>query len=41
MSVQARLAAAFSLVSGTVMPVISASVNVLLTSGLPNCVRSA
>jgi hypothetical protein len=34
------LAAAFSLVSGTVMPVISARVNALFTSGLPNCVRS-
>src|SRR5262249_23248202 len=41
MSVHARLAAAFSLVSGTVMPVTSASVNVLFTSGRPNCVRSA
>ena len=41
MSVHCRFAAAFSLVSGTVMPVIRASVNVLLTSGLPNCVRSA
>src|SRR5439155_404789 len=41
MSVHCRLAAAFSLVSGTVMPVISASVNVLFTSGWPNCVRSA
>ncbi len=41
MSVQARLAAAFSLVSGTVMPVTSASVNALFTSGWPNCVRSA
>ena len=41
MSVQARFAAAFSLVSGTVMPVTSASVNALLTSGLPNWVRSA
>ena len=41
MSVQARFAAAFSLVSGTVMPVISASVKVLLTRIWPNCVRSA
>jgi len=40
MSPQPRFAAAFSLVSGTVIPVISASVKVLLTSGLPNCVRS-
>ena len=41
MSVHARFAAAFSLVSGTVMPVTSASVKALLTSGWPNCVRSA
>ena len=41
MSVHARFAAAFSLVSGTVMPVISASVKVLLTRVWPNCVRSA
>ena len=41
MSVQERFAVAFSLVSGTVMPVTSASVNVLLTSGRPNRVRSA
>src|SRR3954462_14241750 len=36
MSVQARLAVAFSLVSGTVRPVTRASVNALLTSGRPN-----
>ena len=41
MSVQARFAAAFSLVSGTVRPVISASVKALFTSGRPNCVRAA
>ena len=41
MSVHWRFAAAFSLVSGTVMPVISASVNVLFTRIWPNCVRSA
>jgi hypothetical protein len=41
MSVQARLAVAFSLVSGTLMPVTRASVNALLTSGLPNRVRAA
>ena len=41
MSVYSRFAAAFSLVSGTVRPVTSASVNALFTSGLPNCVRSA
>ena len=41
MSVQARFAAAFSLVSGTVSPVTSASVKALLTSGRPKRVRSA
>ena len=41
MSVHWRFAAAFSLVSGTVMPVISASVKVLFTRIWPNCVRSA
>ena len=41
MSVHARFAVAFSLVSGTVMPVTSASVNALLTSGFPKRVRSA
>src|SRR5262249_31738672 len=40
-SVHARLAAAFSLVSGTVIPVISARVKVLFTSGRRNRVRSA
>ena len=35
MSVQARFAAACSLVSGTVRPVTSASVNAELTSGRP------
>ena len=41
MSVHCRFAAAFSLVSGTVRPTISASVKVLLTRICPNCVRSA
>ena len=41
MSVQERLAVAFSLVSGTVRPVTSASVKALLTSGLPNGVPFA
>ncbi len=41
MSVQARFAAAFSLVSGTVSPVISASVNALFTSGRSKRVRAA
>jgi len=37
--VPGEVAAAFSLVSGTVSPVTTASVKVLLTSGLPNEVR--
>ena len=41
MSVQERLAVAFSLVSGTVMPVTSASVKALFTSGWPKGVPSA
>src|SRR6185436_14305578 len=41
MSVQDRLAAAFSLVSGTVRPTTSASVKALFTSGFPNWVRAA
>src|SRR6478736_583625 len=41
MSVQERFAVAFSLVSGTLIPVTRARVNVLLTSGLPNSVRAA
>ena len=40
-SPQPRLAAAFSLVSGTVIPRTNASVKALFTSGCPNCVRSA
>ena len=36
MSVQPRLAMAFWLTSETLMPVITASRNVLLTSGCPN-----
>ena len=41
MSVQARFAVAFSEVSGTVMPVTIASVNVEFTSGCLKRVRSA
>ena len=43
MSVQARFAVAFSLVSGTLMPVTRASVKALFTSGWPKRVpwRSA
>ena len=41
MSVIAKFAAAFSLVSGTVMPSTSAIVTPLLTRGSPNCVRAA
>src|SRR5919106_3779285 len=40
-SVHERLAAAFSLVSGTVIPVTSASVSALFTRGRPKRVRSA
>ena len=40
MSVQARFAAAFSLVSGTVMPVTRASVKAEFTSGCLKRVRS-
>src|SRR5918996_2330821 len=41
MSVHERFAAAFSLVSGTVMPVTTASVKVEFTRGRPKRVRSA
>jgi hypothetical protein len=40
-SPQPRLATAFSLVSGTLSPVTSASVRVLFTSGRPKRVRAA
>ena len=41
MSVHSRFAAAFSLVSGTVRPVTTASVNALFTSGCSNRERAA
>ena len=41
MSVHSRFAAAFSLVSGTVSPVTTASVNALFTSGCSKRVRAA